>query len=539
MISETVTLQVADDETTVNSLLLKEIDFLTLPTVTAPDSPHTRTPATPDTQPLLPLGSPATAGQPAANCPPLHPLPWPWGWEDSLPTSSLVTTLPFCADSPTENFDLLAYTENSVDSLIYHTDATSRTDQFKEFDERSPHEHHLHQQYEFSADLEQSKHQEQPSKQNLAQQLSDFVDGLRKSERSDDDLPRRKGSGDNYGSLCTAKTTRENQDHEPGTRFNRVPESERFGDLEENCKQLQESKKATNQTTRSLDAALEEETRFTLIKKQRVVANGEMNEPKRPQNGFIRYSVQHRAKMSRQHPYKDNRGISKLLGTRWKKMTQDEKRPYEEEFNKDIHKIRTQHPMWRYAPVKKSAQDLAEPMANRLRPRDKIRSRYQDLDDAEWDWELPKNTAGDFSRQCADSSKSPLQHGATSWIQCVLCSLWRPLPGHVDTEDLPETWSCFMNPDKRFSVCGQVFSSLPVNNLPTTTHLPSFLQQPKPAQPPTTSRSNNSVVSSPYVSSPPSQPSLFIVYSSLPSMCAPANSIAHAILVSQPAAVAL
>ena len=52
------------------------------------------------------------------------------------------------------------------------------------------------------------------------------------------------------------------------------------------------------------------------------------DEPKRPKNGFIRYSIKHRAELLKKYPYKDNRTISKLLGIRWKKMTAEEKQPY-------------------------------------------------------------------------------------------------------------------------------------------------------------------------------------------------------------------
>ncbi|KAK7115139.1 hypothetical protein V1264_001068 [Littorina saxatilis] len=51
-------------------------------------------------------------------------------------------------------------------------------------------------------------------------------------------------------------------------------------------------------------------------------------EPKRPKNGFIRYSIKHRAELLKLYPCKDNRSISKLLGIRWKKMTAEEKQPY-------------------------------------------------------------------------------------------------------------------------------------------------------------------------------------------------------------------
>ncbi|XP_076470852.1 uncharacterized protein LOC143300808 [Babylonia areolata] len=254
------------------------------------------------------------------------------------------------------------------------------------------------------------------------------------------------------------------------------------------------------------------------------------NEPRRPKNGFMRYSVKHRAELSRRYPNKDNRGISKLLGTRWKKMTPEEKSPYEAEFSRDIHRIRTQHPLWRYAPLRKSALDLAEPMTTRLRPRDKIRSRFQDGNNSEWDWDLPSRPASQ-----ADGSTSPLQHSATSWKQCDVCHLWRPLPGHVDAEDFPQTWNCFMNPDPRFNMCGRL-PSLPGAPPTECFPLPSFLQPLEPAQL-QVSVSGQSVVGSVCVGipPPPPQPPLFIVCS-VPTLFTPVSNITHTVLVSQASA---
>ncbi|XP_013420334.1 sporozoite surface protein 2-like [Lingula anatina] len=51
--------------------------------------------------------------------------------------------------------------------------------------------------------------------------------------------------------------------------------------------------------------------------------------PKRPKNGFIRFSIQYRREIARRHPKLDNREISRMLGSKWRKMTKEDKKPYE------------------------------------------------------------------------------------------------------------------------------------------------------------------------------------------------------------------
>ncbi|XP_033755821.1 uncharacterized protein LOC117338572 [Pecten maximus] len=51
--------------------------------------------------------------------------------------------------------------------------------------------------------------------------------------------------------------------------------------------------------------------------------------PKRPKNGFIRFSVEQRRLMADEHPRLDNREVSRMLGAKWRKMSYDERQPYE------------------------------------------------------------------------------------------------------------------------------------------------------------------------------------------------------------------
>ncbi|OWF53524.1 uncharacterized protein LOC110446297 [Mizuhopecten yessoensis] len=101
--------------------------------------------------------------------------------------------------------------------------------------------------------------------------------------------------------------------------------------------------------------------------------------PKRPKNGFIRFSVEQRRLMADEHPRLDNREVSRMLGAKWRKMSYDERQPYELEFKKDIEDLRTSNPQWRYAPLKRLSHDQIEPMPSRLRPRETLKRKFQPL----------------------------------------------------------------------------------------------------------------------------------------------------------------
>ena len=57
--------------------------------------------------------------------------------------------------------------------------------------------------------------------------------------------------------------------------------------------------------------------------------------------------------------------------------------------------------------------------------------------DSEWYWDFSPD---DSSQGSWDGRQSPLQKSANTWRQCDACSRWRPLSGHIDAEDLPQTW---------------------------------------------------------------------------------------------------
>jgi len=53
----------------------------------------------------------------------------------------------------------------------------------------------------------------------------------------------------------------------------------------------------------------------------------------RPMNSFMIFSQEQRSIVLRQHPNLDNRAVSKLLGDKWMKLGEDEKRVYNDRAN--------------------------------------------------------------------------------------------------------------------------------------------------------------------------------------------------------------
>ncbi|XP_064599215.1 sex-determining region Y protein-like isoform X2 [Liolophura sinensis] len=165
------------------------------------------------------------------------------------------------------------------------------------------------------------------------------------------------------------------------------------------------------------------------------------SEPKRPKNGFIRFSIEQRRWLSVDHPKLDNREISRMLGAKWRKMTTEERKPYEDEFEMDMKLIRENFPGWRYAPMKKGAQELIEPMPTRLRDRRCLKRKIPPVNEI-----LGKKKPRSSKRRIARA-------GGNLWIKCSLCRKWRKLAASADPASLPEQWYCALNPDFRFNNC--------------------------------------------------------------------------------------
>ncbi|XP_022339079.2 uncharacterized protein LOC111134402 [Crassostrea virginica] len=174
---------------------------------------------------------------------------------------------------------------------------------------------------------------------------------------------------------------------------------------------------------------------------------------RRPKNGFIRFSVEYRKLLAKEHPKLDNREVSKMLGAKWRRMSHEEKVPYEMEFRRDISELRSKHPEWRYAPLKQMESEHIEPMPSRLRPRDKLKKKF-----------LPTiiKYGPDISerRQHRGRKKrgkmAPFRRfNSFAWCQCNLCYKWRYVPC-IDDDSLPmyqSMWVCHMNPDPTCNSC--------------------------------------------------------------------------------------
>ncbi|XP_078661263.1 uncharacterized protein LOC144905461 [Branchiostoma floridae x Branchiostoma belcheri] len=174
------------------------------------------------------------------------------------------------------------------------------------------------------------------------------------------------------------------------------------------------------------------------------IPSGEVEEVRRPQNGFIRFSVRYRRLVQNQHPNMDNREISRILGSKWRKMSEEEKRPFTQEFFDEMEKIRNEHPSWNYGGVRtpktqSAARDKSSPTPSRLRPR-------------ESDLTVVGTTGGKKRKYKRKSPVLQLVNQAM-WVQCDTCDKWRQLSPDAHPHELPDKWYCYMNQDPNFNSC--------------------------------------------------------------------------------------